>query len=85
MLIFTILNYVYADVSGREYVHVSGSRCLRRSEESEPLELELQAVCATHCGCWELNGSSGKSTHALNPCATSAVPGYLFLAESLRN
>lgn len=36
-------------------------------------------------GCWELNGSSGKSTHALNPCATSAPPGYLFLAESLRN
>lgn len=43
-LIFTILNYVYADVSGREYVLVSGSRCLRRSEESEPLELELVGV-----------------------------------------
>lgn len=55
------------------------------SEESEPLDLELQAVCATHCGCWALNGSSGKSTHALNPYVTSASPGYLFLAENLRN
>lgn len=83
--IFIIFNYVYADMSGREYGHMSGSRCLRRSEKSESLELELQAVCASHCGCWELNGSSGKSTHALNPYSTSASPGYLFLAESLRN
>jgi hypothetical protein len=56
------------------YLCVAPCTSPQRPEVKHPLELELQVVVSSHCGCWELSSGLKQNSYTLLISEPSILP-----------